>query len=151
MRISISPIFENPAARIFLFVGVVINREMESKIWFFSSCDFQSSLQPPLSTMGIAGFTEWFLKTFPRTVTKVGDGRVPADHVLIDFNQFIHKVSRTARNYNVLWKKMYKQLDEILNITNPRQSVYIVMDGPGTAEGKMSPTFYPLFSFPMTL
>lgn len=84
--------------------------------------------------MGIAGFTEWFLKSFPRTATKVGEGAIPVDHVLIDFNQFVHKVSRSAHSYPVLWKKMYQQLDEILNITNPRQSVYIVMDGPGTRE-----------------
>jgi hypothetical protein len=82
--------------------------------------------------MGIAGFTEWFLKTFPKTVTKVGSGNVPADHVFIDFNQFVHKVSRSSRSYNILWKKMYKELDTILNITNPRQSVYIVMDGPAS-------------------
>ena len=86
--------------------------------------------------MGIAGFTEWFLKTFPKTVTKVGSGNVPADHVFIDFNQFVHKVSRSSRSYNILWKKMYKELDTILNITNPRQSVYIVMDGPGTKAKK---------------
>ena len=95
--------------------------------------------------MGIAGFTEWFLRSFPRTATKVGDGTVPADHVLIDFNQFIHKVSRSSQNYNTLWKKMYKQLDEILNITNPRQSVYIVMDGPGTRRDKTFMTFIALF------
>jgi hypothetical protein len=94
--------------------------------------------------MGVPGFTEWFLKTFPRTVTKVGTGKVPADHVFIDFNQFVHKVSRSSRNYNALWKKLYRELDTILNITNPRQSVYIVMDGPGTA---FPNTFDPLPPF----
>lgn len=99
------------------------------------------------AVMGIAGFTEWFLKTFPRTVTKIGNGKVPADHVFIDFNQFVHKVSRSSRNYNVLWKKMYRELDTILNITNPRQSVYIVMDGPGTVLFSVLRSIYLLFRF----
>jgi hypothetical protein len=82
--------------------------------------------------MGISGFTEWFLKSFPRSVVKVDDNKGQVDHVLIDFNQFVHKVSRTAKNYDAVWKKLFRQLDNILNVTKPRQSVYIVMDGPGT-------------------
>ena len=92
--------------------------------------------------MGISGFTDWFLKTFPRTAVKVNDRKVVVDHVLIDFNQFVHKVTRTAKSYDAVWKKLYRQLDNILNVTNPRQSVYIVMDGPGT-EPNFNFCFYP--------
>ena len=95
------------------------------------SCkSISSELTYPI--MGIHGFTEWFFKNFPKTLQKVGPTRPPADHLLIDFNQFIHNVSRTAPNYAALWKKMYAQLDRLLKMTNPKQSVYIVMDGPGT-------------------
>lgn len=84
--------------------------------------------------MGITGFTEWFLKTFPRTVVPVqGQIQPYIDHVFIDMNQFVHKAARTAKSYDMLWKRMYRELDNILNVTNPRQSVYIVMDGPGTS------------------
>lgn len=68
---------------------------------------------------------------------------MPADHVFIDFNQFVHKVSRSAKSYSMMWKRMYKQLDDILFITNPRQSVYIVMDGPGTLVCKVCSSLLP--------
>lgn len=81
--------------------------------------------------MGIYGFTEWFLNKFKKINQPIlRNSKIKTDHLLIDFNQFLH-MGFISSDSKKLWPNLFNKLDSIIKVTEPTKSVHIILDGPG--------------------
>jgi hypothetical protein len=55
------------------------------------------------------------------------------DHVLVDMNQILHGILRRARGEDHAIKLLMYELDQVLVLTNPTQSLVLAIDGPAPA------------------
>ena len=84
--------------------------------------------------MGIDGYTKFMLSTFPTCFTKVPKhSQIPrrVDRLYVDCNELLHKSARKARNEDELFGRLMGELDALMEMTRPRVSVLLALDGPG--------------------
>lgn len=81
---------------------------------------------------GIRGFRAWFSSNFESAYRTVDSAETADDfdHVLVDCNQILHQVHRSAANETVAFMKMFREIDGLLRFARPGRSVVFAFDGP---------------------
>jgi 5'-3' exonuclease len=88
------------------------------------------------SLNGIKGFRAWFESQFPDAIVAIpndGSRQETFDHVLIDMNQILHIVLRKSRSDGHALTLLMKELDAVVLMATPTQSLVLAMDGPPAA------------------
>ena len=88
------------------------------------------------SLNGIKGFRAWFESQFPDAIVAIpndGSRQETFDHVLIDMNQILHIVLRKSRSDGHALTLLMKELDAVVQMATPTQSLVLAMDGPPAA------------------
>jgi XRN 5'-3' exonuclease N-terminus len=85
--------------------------------------------------MGIRGFRAWFESAFPTAVSgfAIEGSQEDFDHVLVDMNQLLHIVLRKSRSDGHALTLLMTELDQIVAMATPNQSLVLAMDGPPSA------------------
>jgi hypothetical protein len=84
------------------------------------------------SLNGIKGFRGWFESQFPSAIVAIpndGSRHETFDHVLIDMNQILHIVLRKSRSDGHALTLLMKELDSVVQMATPTQSLVLAMDG----------------------
>jgi 5'-3' exonuclease len=89
------------------------------------------------SLNGIKGFRAWFESQFPFpaivAIPNDGSRQETFDHVLIDMNQILHIVLRKSRSDGHALTLLMKELDAVVLMATPTQSLVLAIDGPPAA------------------
>lgn len=85
--------------------------------------------------MGIKGFRSWFESQFPSAILGMvaEDSNDVFDHVLVDMNQLLHICVRKSRSDGHGLTLLMKELDAVVALATPTQSLVLAMDGPPSA------------------
>jgi 5'-3' exonuclease len=85
--------------------------------------------------MGIKGFRSWFESQFPHAILALpSEGSNESfDHVLVDVNQLLHVCVRKSRSDGHGLTLLMKELDNVVRMATPTQSLVLAMDGPPSA------------------
>ena len=98
---------------------------------------FHSQPKPTSKTslMGIKGFRSWFESQFPNAMLDMvaSESNDSFDHVLVDMNQLLHICIRKSRSDGHGLTMLMKELDAIVDLATPTQSLVLAMDGPPSA------------------
>ncbi|CAG9464467.1 unnamed protein product [Pedinophyceae sp. YPF-701] len=78
--------------------------------------------------MGVKGLMKWIFTAHPECVVDVRDAQF--DHVYFDMPNVLHEVVRQSKSERDFVIILYQQLDAVLNMTNPRKTVMLALDGP---------------------
>ena len=101
-------------------------------------------LQRPTTTtttslFGIKGFRAWFETQFPDAIVNINPNKNKKsnheatdsfDHVLVDMNQIIHVILRRSRNDEHAVRMLMSEMDRLLEMVTPTQSLVLAIDGP---------------------
>ena len=84
------------------------------------------------AAMGIDGYTRWLQEAYPKCFVAAPPSKPrPFDHVYLDLIGHFHYFAyQGAKNEEHLTKLVYKDVDRILKLLQPRKSVVLMMDGP---------------------
>ena len=84
---------------------------------------------------GIQGFRTWLEAKFPDAVYPIrqSHNHETFDHVLIDLNEFLHRVVRTSQTEADALVLLLKELDRLTKMATPKKSLVLVIDGPPSA------------------
>ena len=82
--------------------------------------------------MGIEGYTRWLYDAYPDCFQAAPPSKPRSfDHIYLDLNGHFHYWAyQGAKNEEHLTKLVYKDVDRILKLLQPRKSVVVMMDGP---------------------
>lgn len=85
--------------------------------------------------MGLKGFRGWFESQFPTALESIvaADSNDTFDHVLVDMNQLLHICVRKSRSDGHGLTLLMKELDAVVDLATPTQSLVLAMDGPPSA------------------
>jgi 5'-3' exonuclease len=91
--------------------------------------------RPPLSPLyGIKGFQAWFNTQFPDATIEIDlSSHESFDHVLVDMNQVLHVILRRSRSREHAIRLLMSELDRMVQLTTPTQSLVLAVDGPPAA------------------
>lgn len=83
---------------------------------------------------GIKGFQAWFNTQFPDATIEIdNNSNENFDHVLVDMNQVLHVILRRSRSREHAIRLLMSELDRMIQITTPTQSLVLALDGPPAA------------------
>ena len=91
------------------------------------------------SLFGIKGFRAWFETQFPDAIVNINPNKNKKsnheatdsfDHVLVDMNQIIHVILRRSRNDEHAVRMLMSEMDRLLEMVTPTQSLVLAIDGP---------------------
>ena len=91
------------------------------------------------SLFGIKGFRAWFETQFPDAIVNINPNKNKKsnheatdsfDHVLVDMNQIIHVILRRSRNDEHAVRMLMSEMDRLLEMVTPIQSLVLAIDGP---------------------
>jgi 5'-3' exonuclease len=54
------------------------------------------------------------------------------DHVFFDVNNVIYSMVARSKSEEQFYLKLYKEMDGILKLVRPKQTMFLAVDGPGT-------------------
>lgn len=82
--------------------------------------------------MGVRGFRSWFESQFPKSVHEISkeSSNESFDHVLVDANSLLHICIRKSRTDGHALVLFMKELDAIVALATPSQSLVLALDGP---------------------
>eukprot|EP00960_Hanusia_phi_P028562 747473-Hanusia_phi.AAC.1 len=82
---------------------------------------------------GKAASKKWLEASFPNCKVKIPPRSPPFqfDHVLFDMNHLLHCMSRDAKDAQTVCKRVFREVDYMLQKFIPLKSVVLTFDGPG--------------------